>query len=421
MQLSDNERWHRTLLLTGTAPEPCGVGGIILHDLCAVMPAGSLCVALLAGAISANAGPVSASGNSTQVFPIATPRSESSRWGIVGRALKSLASDWRHRRALARTVDQCVVFGRGQKVAQVWAVLDSPASICLARPLAKALGVPLRVLVWDDVDHNTRYFGLHRLAGHQVRRAFADAIAYATSLAVIGESMRDAYQRRYGKRGVILRHGIDRDHQSLAPAFPAAGGIRIGFAGSVTARSAFNLLLRVLDRIGWRLDGVPITLVLMGGRFDLWSSVPRNIECLGWRSVDDTLRALSGCTLNYLPQAFEEDWRAFSELSFPSKLTTYLAAGAPILLHAPTYASLPNYFRDRPIGALCTTLDAGELELALKRLATDESIRAGARSAANEALSKDFSASRFLSSFFEFMGVEGGTQSPQTERAQEGV
>jgi glycosyltransferase involved in cell wall biosynthesis len=125
--------------------------------------------------------------------------------------------------------------------------------------------------------------------------------------------------------------------------------------------------------------------------------------CLGWRSVADTVAELSRCTFNYLPQPFESDWQNFAALSFPSKTTTYLAAGAPVLIHAPGYASLPRFCADHPIAITVGDLDGDALRRAIESLATDPSLRERLRRSGRDALDTVFSPDTFRRSFMEFL------------------
>lgn len=395
---------RRLLLLTGTAPSPTGVGGIILHDLAGFLPSGMLSVVHLDDADGQGRDESTANGDPMRIVPVPFQRRPESRWGRPGRALDRLRMARANRRALAAGLRACVEYAQARRIDEVWAVLDTPVSIALAQPVADALGVPLRVTVWDDVEHNVGYFKLDRLTAQRCRASFAKAIHRACSVAVIGETMQAEYQRRYRQQGVILRHGAEQPTSS-GPAAADREGLRIGFAGSVSARSAFDCLLAALDRLQWRVDGHEVTLVLMGQRFDVRSNVPRRIECLGYRSVEATVALLSECTINYLPQPFEAGWRPFAELSFPSKLTTYLAAGAPILLHAPAYASLPKFFEQHPFGALATELDAAALADALETLCIDRQRRAAARHAGSTALAEAFSVERFRADFARFLDL----------------
>lgn len=395
---------RRILLLSGTAPRPDGVGGIILHDLAKFLPPGTLSVVQVTDAGQAR-DETTPNGDPMRVLPVPFQRRPSSRWGRPGRALDWIAMRRSNQRHVATGVRACVDYARSHQVDEVWAVLDTPAIAAMARPVAEALGLPLRITVWDDIEHNVHHFGLDRFTAAMTRRQFGEAIQHSSRLAVIGETMQAEYERLYGKYGVIVRHGSDQAmFEGVRP--QADSPIRIGFAGSVSARSAFNCLLDALDSLDWAIAGREVTLVLMGQRFDLWSSVPRRIECLGYRSVEDTIHILAGCTVNFLPQPFEPEWRPFAEWSFPSKLTTYLAAAAPILLHAPAHASLPAFFARYPFGALSTELDAAALASTLVQLCTNNDLRASACEVGQRALQDEFSMARFRDSFADFIGKD---------------
>ncbi len=396
----------RWLLLTGTAPGDFGVGSIFLSDLERFLSVGSLFVVHVVDGVDVACETTTAFGNSLRVLRCRIECRPQSRFGLVGKAFDWLRMTLANRRRIDKAVRACVEYARQQRVEEVWAILDTPASIALAAPVADALGLPLRVTVWDDIEHNVGYFQLDRFTARECRRNFDAAIRRADGLAVIGETMQHEYRRRYGKDSVILRHGL-KPALRMPGMHEPGSAIRIGFAGSVTARSAFNCLLQALDSLGWSIDGREITLVLMGQRFDLLSAVPRRIECLGYlATVDEVVSTLSGCTVNYLPQPFESRWRPFAQWSFPSKLTTYLAAGAPVLLHAPPHASLPAFFERYPFGALVTQLDAQAVGEALRELCGDPTLRREACDAGAAALTEMFSVERFRNSFAEFLGIE---------------
>jgi hypothetical protein len=393
----------RTLLLTATPPNPGGVGGIILADLCAFLPPDRLAVAYVAeGAAGSQPTPEVDEGIALRSFPVAFRRRPESRFGRVGRAFAALGQGWSNRRQLSRQVRACVDWGRERRVEQVWAVLDSPLTVAMAKPVAAALGVPLRVTVWDDVHHNNNYFALDRLTAARSVREFASTLRAARARAVIGESMREEYQCVYGVDSVVVRHGVAPVGESSRSTAGEGAPLLIGFAGSVTARSAFDLLLATLDRLDWRLDGRPVVLRLLGHRFDLRSPVARRMECLGWRSVDDTIRLLGECDFNYLPQPFEPDWAPFARLSFPSKLTTYLAAGRPLLLHSPLDASLPPFNARHHFASACTSLDGPELEQSLRRL-LDPDFAARCIEGGQAALAQEFTRERFRADFAAFL------------------
>jgi glycosyltransferase involved in cell wall biosynthesis len=398
----------RTLLLTGTRPGRDGVGAILLSDQLAMLPPGSVDVVhvLADSAIGAD---VVITQVGDHEWRVSFPRVSPAPYGRIRRAARTLLSEWRLDRMLVRAAAQLALLARSRGIAQIWSVLDAPISIRLAPALAQASGLPLRTLVWDDIEHQVAYFGLNRLAARACRRDFEAAVRRGISLAVIGESMQACYLKRYGKKGIIVRHGVKPLGRSPAAIPAGTGAIRIGFAGSVTARSAFDALLGALDRLGWTIDGREVTLVLMGGRFDLRSSVPRRIECLGWRSPEETLAILGGCTLNYLPQPFEADKRAMAELSFPTKTSTMIATGVPILVHAPEYASLVRFGVQHPFAFVCHELAPDALAATLRTACTDTGARQQVLASARRVLAETLSDEVHRRQFLAFIADEVGT------------
>ena len=57
-------------------------------------------------------------------------------------------------------IEKIAAFGRRGKVDRVWVPLHSPTTIRVAEPVARALGVPLIVTVWDPPNYKLRQFGL---------------------------------------------------------------------------------------------------------------------------------------------------------------------------------------------------------------------------------------------------------------------
>jgi len=108
--------------------------------------------------------------------------------------------------------------------------------------------------------------------------------------------------------------------------------LRIGFAGTLYDMGQFNILLNALNLSGWEIGSRPVILCMTGKWFRLRGiDFPCNIEFKGWqKNSNDTTRLLSECDLNYLPIPFNEEWRDFATLSFPTKLSTYLTSGRPV-------------------------------------------------------------------------------------------
>jgi hypothetical protein len=94
-----------------------------------------------------------------------------------------------------------------------------------------------------------------------------------------------------------------------------------------------------------------------------------------------------------------------ARLSFPTKFTTYLVAGRPILLHSPEYASVPAFFSRFPVGAWCDSEDANVLGESMKTLLTDKELYSRAVAQVRPVIREEFTEDIFLERFAAFLGV----------------
>ena len=102
----------------------------------------------------------------------------------------------------------------------------------------------------------------------------------------------------------------------------------------------------------------------------------------------------------------DEQLRPLAELSFPTKLTTYLAAGRPVLLHTPAYASLKNFHEKYRFGLCTSSLEPTNLAGAIEKLAKDETFYRASVTEGQRALHAEFTESTFRTAFQQFLGVD---------------
>ncbi len=395
----------RILLVSGTVPGDEGVGGIVLRDLCDALKTGTIqCFAVIprgeAAFKMAEACP--------EVIDKAERRYETS-WrpvgGYVGEIVSSLAARMLHGGLVRRLIDRTVACGRRVQPDVVWAILDCPTTIAIAEHVAERLGLPLFTLVWDAPELLADQWHLDRFTRRRLLAQFGRVLRRSKQVAVCGESMQAAYDRQFSCQSIVVRHGISDDlWRPVSSAISSRREWIIGYAGSITAPDAFEQLIKTLDAYQWQIAGRDVVLRLMGARYLLNTSQPQRIEYFGrQRSVDDAINLLADCDILYLPQPFSEPLRPLAELSFPTKLSTYVAAGRPILLHAPAYASVVPFFDRYPFGEWCSSLNGDDLGDRLTRLATDHAVRETACAAISAARQEELNADQFVRSFREFL------------------
>ncbi len=366
----------RLLLVCETHPDYRAVGGILLCDFLKHYPHDRICI-FCPHKIDIQPQRLHEHQDiAIRSIPVPAQRMRPHR----RRRLQHFVTWLRFRFSYVRQLDElkteAVLFGASHNVDLVWVVLNGFVSIDLAVPVAKALKRPLVTTVWDDPRDIAVGLGVHRRTARFMQREFGDVQRFAQRCTVISKPMQALYQQRYGVDSIILRHALPScTWQSHGEARRDNDCYTIGFAGSLIADDAFNAFTDALDLMNWQVNERRITLRILTNRITLTAAHATHIEYLGWRSVGESVKILADADISYLPQTFSRRRDLSATLAFPTKLSTYLAAGRPVLLHTPDNSSLTAFFAEFRIGALCATLDPGVIASALTKLLADSSLR----------------------------------------------
>ena len=397
----------RILLVSPVAPVPEGVGGVYLRDLCLMYPADRLAFAILPG-IGSGPWPESLEAAPRTTLD-AVPERGFDRWGRqvqqTTRALFDRYVDVQH---LPKLVDQIATFAAEVRPDLVWVPLAGPTMINIAGALPKRLGIPMVTTVWDPPDYALpHYWGIRGNALARIMNRFADAIGGSVRSAVASTEMKETYERRYGTPCVPMIHGLP-DSEWMAPTGlrPPNEPFVIGYAGSLYARREWDALIAALGSVQWRVSGRDAIVRVLASGIDVRVTGPARIEFLGWHSTSDAVKILSGCDVCYVPYWFDEAFQPGVELSFPNKVSLYLAAGRPILYHGP-HRSTPTRFLERwPVGVACHSLEPRAISEALTKSASDADFHARAAATIPRVLRDELGLHVFRRRFAEFIGVD---------------
>jgi hypothetical protein len=208
-------------------------------------------------------------------------------------------------------------------------------------------------------------------------------------------------------------HGLP-ESQWIRPSGPRSPNepFVIGYAGSLYARKEWDALMSALGSVGWRLGGRDVMIRVLASALDVRASGPARIEFLGWQSTTDAKSILSNCDICYVPYWFDEACRPGVELSFPNKISLYLAAGRPIFFHGPRESTPASFLARWPVGLACHSLDASVIVETLRRAATDAAFHAAAAAAIPTVLREELGLHIFRRRFAEFLGVDANVLAP---------
>jgi glycosyltransferase involved in cell wall biosynthesis len=216
--------------------------------------------------------------------------------------------------------------------------------------------------------------------------------------------MAEEYSRRYGVRAVAVIPGLDP-----AWAVPPEGGKRhsddlvIGMAGQLYASKEWDALLRALGVAGWKIAGRNVRIQILGRHASLSAAGETRIEFLGWAPQRGAIEKLAGADILYCPYWFSPEFEEEARLCFPSKVTTYLAAGRPILFHGPAYASPSRFLEEHDAAGFCRSLEANEILDEITRLATDSARSGSLASNGHRAFLDHLTLEKTRESFSEFL------------------
>lgn len=282
-------------------------------------------------------------------------------------------------------------------------VLNSPMIMAISSLLVSKYALPYRALIWDDPEYLLFQYAYNAWSRRRVIKSLEKTLANAKQVAVVSEEMVQEYRNRFGAKCSIVRHGVPVTHEGVS--LERKQTITIGIAGGIYAVSAWESLLLAFDRVNWMLGKRNLELLVLGSDCHIKSKAHANVRYMGFRGSPDLESILSECDLLYVPQPFEPPLKRLSSLSFPTKLSTYLALGKPVFAHGPQYATLNAFFQKHECGVFCDSLEPEVIIQSLHQLMQPEHYERYAANAkgVHEAL---FSKARFKSDFRAFLGLD---------------
>jgi Glycosyl transferase 4-like domain len=211
-------------------------------------------------------------------------------------------------------------------------------------------------------------------------RIFGKVYRAAASRLCISPAMVENYERRYQARGSVLYPSRAAD--ALVFDEPPSrldrtdGAFTCAYAGSFNTDyvAALRLLAECLLPLGGRLL---IYGPLDGEQAESFGLTSHNIEIGGPLPSRRLIEALrERADVLFVPMSFAPDQRSNTELSFPSKLTDYTAAGLPLLIFGPSYCSAALWaLANAPVAEVVTVEGEKELSRVLQRLSSDRGHR----------------------------------------------
>ena len=397
----------RILLLTDMPPCTNYTAGIVLEQLCSFLPAGSVaCYSAVDKSVRPDVPPTMLSS------PMRTTVRPREHWhvlpGILGDAVSLMMEPMTAVTGVRRIARDAVEMGRDFGADRVWCILEGQTLIRLALHVAKALRVPLHTQVWDPPGWWLRYNQVDPITRRGVLRTFGRAVQQSAACAGASWAMAETYSARYGVRSIPVVPGLAPQlAKEPATAPHDRNEIAIVVAGQIYASREWESLLAALDSVSWRLAGKDVKIIVLGRYVNLRANAPASIHFLGWHTQHETIDLLASADVLYCPYWFDPTFEEEARLSFPSKLTSYLAAGRPVFFHGPEYASPARFLRENQAAFLCHSLEPRQVVGQLAHILTDRDAYASATRHGRAAFDRYLTTASMKASFYEFLGLGG--------------
>ncbi|MGA2913317.1 MAG: glycosyltransferase [Methanoregula sp.] len=257
---------------------------------------------------------------------------------------------------------------------------------------SKKMGIPFFLYAFDDYFHQWLDPVLHKFA-EEYGPSMLDG---AKGIFVPNEFLKDYYYKHYQKQAIVIHNPVDLSaYENTCSSNPLKDeiGIKILYTGDIYEAhyDAFIDIIKAIKLINnpniklhIYTARSPTLLISKGivGPVIYHNEVPlTKVPCIH-KSAD----------ILYLPLAFSSEFAPeIVKTSSPGKMGEYLAAGKPILVHAPADSFISWYHKEKRCGLVIDTQDTETLAKGITRIITDNTFRTELCENARKQALSDFS------------------------------
>jgi hypothetical protein len=295
---------------------------------------------------------------------------------------------------------EVLAFAREVDATDLWVVLEGQSLIRLARALSTQSDMPLRVQVMDPPGWWLRAHNLDAVTARSVLKQFDDVMGRARICSAASWAMARNYGERYGIETVAVVPPIDLSLARMPAERPRGDGLRIGFAGQVYALEEFSALRLALEALSD--EGRHGDVSCHAYTNYIGTGPDPVVRIHRWLPQSDLLAELADADLLYCPYWFAAGMREEANLSFPSKLTSYIAAGRPVLFHGRADSSPARFLRQNGAAFFCFRPSVAAVKETIVRAVSDDDTYARTARAARSLLETYLSADALRQSFARF-------------------
>ncbi|MDQ3724195.1 MAG: glycosyltransferase [Actinomycetota bacterium] len=279
---------------------------------------------------------------------------------------------------------------------------DLPAALVASR----LLRLPLYVYMCDYYSYREPYEPARRRLSPILERL---VVGGATRVICGTETLAAALADRYDIEPAVIHHPADLSlygDRPLPRDAPAGRELRIVYTGTIyhAQLDAVQNLLAAIELLAQRRA---VLHVYSGqSEAELRARGLTGRLAIHPHAIAETIAAVQqAADLLFLPLAFESEYPEVIRTSAPMKFGEYLAAGGPILVHAPADAFVSEYCRRHACAVVVDDPDPRRLVEAIEALCEDSELRGRLIHNAQERALSDFSIDVARARFGELLNL----------------
>jgi glycosyltransferase involved in cell wall biosynthesis len=277
--------------------------------------------------------------------------------------------------------------------------------------VAKSFGLPFHLIIHDDWPTTMIQEGLF---ARYLQRKFRKIYRGASTRLCLSKYMLEEYQHRYGRSGdhlPPLQEEALPDQEALACAVSGFREFVVAYTGSLWTADYIRLLeilASVLRSQTWGPEKAPGYLDIYtnheAAALSLAERYSPSVRAMPFLPPADLIKRLRRtATLTFVPMSFQPSEQATVRVAFPSKLADLTAAGMPILVCGPPYASAVRWAEESHCGLVVESDRAEDLAQALHRIAWDAPLRSQLAARVMDVGGQQFSGEMIRQQFYHFL------------------
>lgn len=301
-------------------------------------------------------------------------------------------------------LDEIAGFASRFGVDKIWFVIQGQTEIYLARSLARMLGKPFVVQIWDPLYFWMDTHNVDKFTQKKLMREFACILRDSDGFFAASWNMAEDYSRRYSVRSIPFVACLEKE-LAVKPVTAVGNSdtIRIAGNGKVYPVEMWTSLCEALDLVDWKICGKKVILRVMSNNINPIKKWEFHIENPGWLSQEETVKKLSECDIMYCPYWLDPYYAEVARMSFPGKMATFAAAGRPILFHGPKDASPAKFLSDNEAGLICNSYEPDHIIDAITTIIRDKVLYSKLARNAGKVFEKFLTKDSLKKNFAEFL------------------